>query len=182
MKKLRNEQGVTMISLIIVILVTLILFSVTISTSTELVDSTKSKKYATVMYLLQGEIMGIQEEVNHLGSTNSYVGAAANLSTDTTLKTFIDTILKNEVNVTDYNLYYNSTLSVNYDEVLKGWYKLTKNDLNSLGIETDMTDIFYVNYLTGEIIYAGGLKISVVNSEGEKERLKVYTLRTFENL
>ena len=45
-----------------------------------------------------------------------------------------------------------------------------------------MTDIFYVNYLTGEIIYAGGLKVSVVNSEGEKERLKVYTLRTFENL
>ena len=52
----------------------------------------------------------------------------------------------------------------------------------TLGIETDMTDTFYVNYLTGEIIYAGGLKISVVNSEGEKERLKVYTLRTFENL
>lgn len=186
MKKIKNERGVTMISLVVIILVTLILFVVTFSTATELVDSTKSKKYATIMYLIQGEITAIQDEVNLLENTDSYEGTPTNLSTNTKLKSFIDTILKNEVSVTDYNLYYNSSTSASYDEILNAWYKLNKSNLNRLGIETDIADnenkVFYVNYITGEIIYSEGLKVTIVNSEGKEERIEVYTLRTFESL
>ena len=62
LKKIRNERGVSIISLVVVIIVLLILFAITFTTAKDLIDSTKAKKYATVMYLIKGEIDSRQDE------------------------------------------------------------------------------------------------------------------------
>ena len=199
LKKLKNERGVSMILLIVIIIIMMVIFAVTFSITKDLVDSTKAKKYATVMYLIRGEITAIQDEADFLSivpdpDNDIYIGDPLAIE-DATVLNELNRILKAEVNRTDYDYYYNvNNQSVEggnglgiYEQIIDYWYVLDKNDLASVGIDTDFADddtkVFIVNYVTGEIIYTPGVAVKAYNPTTDKEEVKrVYTLRTFENL
>ena len=199
LKNLKNERGVSMILLIVIIVVMIVIFAVSFSTAKDLVDSTKAKKYATVMYLIRGEITARQDEADFMSddpvaAANIYIGQKLNTS-NTTVLNELKRILEGEVNRTEYDYYYNvenqSTPGGNglgiYEQIIDYWYILDKDDLASIGIDTDFADnetkVFIVNYVTGEIIYTPGVDVKTYNPMTAKDEMKkVYTLRTFESL
>ena len=186
-----------MILLVVIIVIMIVIFGVSFSTSKDLIDSTKAKKYATIMYLIQGEITTRQEEAEFVaGDTTEsinlakqmYIGIKMNMD-NATVKSELEEILSNEVNKTEYDQYYNYNLATSnkYNEIKDYWYILRKDDLQKIGIETDFADndtkVFIVNYVTGEIIYTPGVDVKTINPDnGKEETKKVYTLRTFESL
>ena len=197
LRNLRNERGVSMILLVVIIVVMIVIFGVSFSTSKDLIDSTKAKKYATIMYLIQGEITTRQEEAEFVAgdtaesinlSKQMYIGIKMNMD-NATVKSELEEILSTEVNKTEYDQYYNYNLATSnkYNEIKDYWYILRKDDLQKIGIETDFADndtkVFIVNYVTGEIIYTPGVDVKTINPDnGKEETKKVYTLRTFESL
>lgn len=196
LRNLRKEQGVSMILLIVIIVIMVIIFAVSFSTSKDLIDSTKAKKYATIMYLIQGEITTRQEEAEFVAGEDAasialarsmYIGTKLDMN-NATVRDNLNNILSAEVNKNEYDQYYNAANAHGkYNEIKDYWYILTKNDLQKVGIETDFADndkkVFIVNYVTGEIIYTPGVDVKTLNPEsGNEETKKVYTLRTFESL
>lgn len=196
LRNLRKEQGVSMILLIVIIIVMVVIFAVSFSTSKDLIDSTKAKKYATIMYLIQGEITTRQEEAEFVAGEDAasialaqkmYIGIKLDMS-NSTVRDNLKSILEAEVNKNEFDQYYNeANAHGKYNEIKDYWYILTKNDLQKIGIETDFADndtkVFIVNYVTGEIIYTPGVDVKTLNPEnGKEETKKVYTLRTFESL
>ena len=196
LRNLRKEQGVSMILLIVIIVIMVIIFAVSFSTSKDLIDSTKAKKYATIMYLIQGEITTRQEEAEFVAGEDAasialarsmYIGTKLDMN-NATVRDNLNNILSAEVNKNEYDQYYNAANAHGkYNEIKDYWYILTKNDLQKVGIETDFADndkkVFIVNYVTGEIIYTPGVDVKTLNPEtGKEETKKVYTLRTFESL
>ena len=196
LRNLRKEQGVSMILLIVIIVIMVIIFAVSFSTSKDLIDSTKAKKYATIMYLIQGEITTRQEEAEFVAGEDAasialarsmYIGTKLDMN-NATVRDNLNNILSAEVNKNEYDQYYNAANAHGkYNEIKDYWYILTKNDLQKVGIETDFADndkkVFIVNYVTGEIIYTPGVDVKTLNPEtGKEETKKVYILRTFESL
>ena len=188
LKKLKNEHGVSMILLIVIIIIMMVIFAVTFSITKDLVDSTKAKKYATVMYLIRGEITARQDEADFMSddpvaAANIYIGQKLNTSNATVLDE-LKRILEGEVNRTEYDYYYNvdnqSTPGGNglgiYEQIIDYWYVLDKNDLASVGIDTDFADddtkVFIVNYVTGEIIYTPGVEVKSYNPTTDIEEVK----------
>lgn len=200
LKKIRNDRGVSMISLVVVIIVLLILFAITFTTAKDLIESTKAKKYATVMYLIKGEIDSRQDEalfisndpINDPEASKVYIGTKIDLGVARIEEKF-GTILKAEVNNDEYRTFYNKADVANpnidskYLTIKEYWYVLTKDDLAKIGIDTDFADndtkVFLVNYYTGEIIYTPGMVIEIEDpTTGDIVEKTVYTLRTFENI
>ena len=159
LRKFKNERGVSMIMLASVIIVMIILFAISFSTAKDLIDSTKAKKYATVMYLIKGEILNRQDEAEFIKTENSvaldtnatklYIGTKLNTD-NMSVADNLQSILINEVNATEYNLYYNPDYAEGmYNEVKEYWYILTRDDLNKVGIDTDFANnddkVFIIN-------------------------------------
>ena len=200
LKKLRNDRGVSIVSLVVVIIVLLILFAITFTTAKDLIESTKAKKYATVMYLLKGEIDSRQDEalfissdpINDPEARKVYIGTKIDFSVPKIEEKFGE-ILKAEVNNDEYRVFYNKADVTNpnidsrYLIIKEYWYELKKDDLAKIGIDTDFADndtkVFLVNYYTGEIIYTPGMVIEIEDPiTGDIVEKTVYTLRTFENI
>ena len=178
LKKLRNDRGVSIISLVVVIIVLLILFAITFTTAKDLIESTKPKKYATVMYLLKGEIDSRQDEalfissdpINNPEARKVYIGTKIDLGVAKIEEKFGE-ILKAEVRIQEYLAFYskdditNPNVKSKYLTIKEYWYILTKDDLAKIGIDTDFADndskVFLVNYYTGEIIYTPGMVIEI---------------------
>ena len=131
LKNLRNDKGVSLILLGVVIIVMLILFVVTFSTAKELIDSTKAKKYATVMYMIQGEITNRQDEAEFLSdnptedpnASSVYIGTQMDMN-NSDIEDMLMSILVTEVNPEDYKYYYDKTNSHTntYDDTKKYWF------------------------------------------------------------
>ena len=149
LRNLRKEQGVSMILLIVIIVIMVIIFAVSFSTSKDLIDSTKAKKYATIMYLIQGEITTRQEEAEFVAGEDAasialarsmYIGTKLDMN-NATVRDNLNNILSAEVNKNEYDQYYNAANAHGkYNEIKDYWYILTKNDLQKVGIETDFAD------------------------------------------
>lgn len=209
MKNLRNEKGVSLMSLVIVIMIMGIIFAVTFNSGKELLDTTKVKKYATVMYLVKAEVEAIVDEYDFLAydeypngvfnttisnknkeiKNKMFVGKEITLTdtTDIMMLNEIYDILASEINVTEYNKYYSSASTEYYDKVKKAWRIVDKDDLRAWGINEDFVNdvdkVFYVNYITAEVLYKKGISIDIVDPiTGETDKKVIHALRTFESL
>lgn len=192
MKNLRDEKGVSLISLVIVIMIMGIIFVVTFSAGKELLDTTKVKKYATVMYLVKAEVEAITDEYDFLsveGADNSalknsmFVGDS--LSTNN-INELYTKILPTEINVTEFNRYY-ATSAANYATIKSSWKIIKSDHLKAWGINADFIDdvdkVFYVNYVTAEVVYKKGVSIEIVDPiTGATDKQVVHVLRTFESM
>lgn len=146
---LKSDRGITVISLVIMIIVMLILLRVGITTTIDLVRDTNMKKSITTMLLVQQKASSIRESYDFDSDANALVGTPTSLE--------------------DESLIIDSSEGIDPTEK---WYKWGPDELSEFGIETNMVSegdtFFLVNYDTLNVIYNRG--VDMVNG------VRVWTL------
>lgn len=153
MNKIKQEKGVTLIILIIVVVSLMILAAVSINMGTFNVDSTLDSK-------LEGELKMVQYAV-----FQQYAKYKTTLD-ESNIITGSEGITYNNEEITDFmNEKYNKTPVYTVkenDEKYKKYYLLSKKDLVNIGIQ-DSEYSYIINYYTGEVMNADKFKTSTGN-------------------
>lgn len=145
---MKNNKGITMISLVIVVLLMLLLASVTAYESNHLISITRVQSVTTDLLLIQAQVRIINEKVvfendeEHREELLKGTKVSANENYDTRMALINKEILTNEDNLDDY-------------------YVLSQRDLNEMGLEAlKASDGYVVNYQKEEVIFVKGVKNS----------------------
>ena len=179
----KGEKGITLVVLVIIIIVLSIILGVTYTTIRGLIQSTNAKKYATIMYMLKSQIEKSYDEYSFSGERSDLIGKKIDIRAART-ESRLTEILRSEVNTVDYNKYYLKD-SDGYNATCEFWYMIDLDTLKSIGIDgskiaNNTTKVFIVNYVTNEIIYTPGYKLTSKGDSGQIERT-FYTLRSIED-
>lgn len=147
---MKNNKGITMISLVIVVLIMILLASVTAYEANGLVSIARVQSVTTNLLLIQAKVRIINEKIVFESEEDKksqlYVGTKL-LEGDRALETMRDKEI-----VTNDDINNNS------------YYLLSKEDLIDMGLESiNSEDGYVVNYTTEEVIYIKGVK----NNEGK---------------
>lgn len=129
---LKNNKGITLISLVVTIIVISILAVTVFATSNSLILDTKMKTVLANMYLVKGKVETIYEEYKFDDDNSVLVGTE-----------YKDSLEEYHVNKKSSDL----------------WYVWNKNTLTQVGLDNKMLSgrsNYIVNYTTGEIIYTSG--------------------------
>ena len=127
-KKMKNNQGITLISLSIAIIVLIILASISIITSVVNVDSVKDNIVETELVVLQNAVLQRYTKFTISKNPNILVGSTV---------TSLDSTDWTSLGITNTS---------NYKE-------LSPSDLADLGISNYKSDYIYViNYINGDVI------------------------------
>lgn len=184
----KNQNGITMISLVVTIIVMLILAAVVITSTTQLIESSRIRNYIATMSLVNIEVEKIFEDFEFendvsdlsLGNVDnskllSYGASKYTLTMGNRIpfqekmsSEEKELLLKNIENVEDPD--NDGIIDVDVDNL---WYKWSGQTLKKLKIDYDEllndSQYFIINYATGEIIYPVGI-------EGESYKVKLYSL------
>lgn len=145
---MKNNKGITMISLVIVVLIMILLASVTAYEANGLVSIARVQSVTTNLLLIQAKVRIINEKIVFESEEDKksqlYVGTKL-LEGDRALETMRDKEI-----VTNDDINNNS------------YYLLSKEDLIDMGLESiNSEDGYVVNYTTEEVIYIKGVKNNV---------------------
>lgn len=138
MKKL-NEKGITLTTLVIMIIVITILASVTVYVGGGIIKKANLQNVNTNMMLIQAKTKTIAEKAKFNKDTSIYKGTKlAEVSGNQKIEKFLG---KNVIEVNDNT------------------YLLSQQDLNEMGLEkVNIEDGYIVNYETEEVIYVKGFE------------------------
>ena len=140
---MKSQNGLTLVSLIITVVIMTILLTVTVNTSTSLITNSKLRSLVTTMYLVQAKLDILYEKYEFDNSTE-LIGTEVDLEE---MKNYIE---KEE-----------SESEEEYEKRLKNWYEWDEEILNSQGIQTDDFKSFCVHYADDlEIVYPDGFSIN----------------------
>lgn len=156
MNKMKQDKGVTLIILVIIVLALMILAGVAINSGTYDVDSTLDSK-------LEGELRMIQYAV-----FQQYAKYKTTLDENSIIKgskTYSNNEIKDFMQ-SNYNTIPLYTVKEN-DESYKKYYLLDKDDLVNIGIQ-DSQYSYIINYYTGEVMNA-----DIFTTTSGKEKLYI---------
>lgn len=141
--KIKNENGITMITLVVMIVLMLILATVGIKMGTGIISETKVQTIRTNLLLIQTKVKMISEKNNFSSDENPLVGTKVTEAGQEEILDKLKTILgEGEIQYDDY-------------------YVLSREDLDSMSLEkVEIDDGYVVNYKTEEIIYLKGIEDS----------------------
>ena len=146
---MKNNKGITMISLVIVVILMILLASITAYEANGLVSIARVQSVTTDLLLIQAKVRIINEKV------------VFEKDEDEKKLLYAGNKLSNEIDV------LNSLRSkgvIESDESAEKYYVLSQLDLNSMGLDTlNSEDGYVVNYETEDVIYVKGVK----NTEGK---------------
>lgn len=135
----KSENGITIVSLVITIVVLIIVASISIYTGTGVIKQATLQTINTNMMLIQAKTKTIAEQSKFNNDTSNYKGI---LLSDITGDKNIDKLVNDGI-----------------IEDTSKWYVLTEDDLSSMGLEKINIDAGYVvNYETEDIIYIKGVE------------------------
>ena len=140
MEKIKQEKGITILILVIIILSLLILAAVAINAGLSDLDATKDSK-------LEGELNMVQYAV-----LQQYVKYKTTLDSSYIIGTDFNNQIQSFVS-TNYNGISIAHNINNNDEKYKHYYKITPEQLVTLGVQ-DSNYSYIVNYYTGEVFNA----------------------------
>ena len=122
--KIRNDNGITLVVLILTVLVLVIISSVAVNISYNLINEARFQNVKTDLLLIQSKCK-IKAEQKDIGE------------------------------IKEEELYGSKQTDGTYN----GWYLLSQEDLNSMGIEDiDAADKYYVDYENDDVAYGRGIK------------------------
>lgn len=124
-----NQKGVTMVTLVIMIIVMLIISGIIIYTGTSTIKSAKRQSITTNMLLIQAKARTIADKVEFQEA--QYIGHKIE-----------DEQIKNKLNITDE----------------KEVYELTQEQLYEMGVEVSGDNKYAVDYKNDEVYYLKGIK------------------------
>lgn len=140
---IKNHKGITIISLVIIVLVMVLLASVTAYEANDLISMTKKQSIETNLLLIQAKVRIINEKV------------VFEKDEEKKKELLVGTKLSDKTQVLN-SLKEKRVLSS--DESGEDYYLLSQEDLNNMGLDTlKEVDAYVVNYNTEEIIYVNGI-------------------------
>lgn len=131
MLKIRNENGITMIALVITIIVLSIIASIAIQYSISGGEYSKEKQLLSDLEVVYHAVYEHYEQYRTTGDETFLIGTNASNPNDS------------RITWKDNNKYWSST------DIDKKYYVLTPENLKELGI-SNSKDTYIVNYYTGE--------------------------------
>ena len=154
--RMKNQKGVTLISLVITIVVLLIIVSISTYTGLENAKETKESARVVELQLVQQAVMQKYTKYNLTGDEHILQGVA-----------YTDFVELNSL-IAEIQEKIGVTIELK-DDSANNYYLLDKTSLAELGI-TNTEDEYIVNYTTGEVLN----KTKLVNTES-KEPLYIYS-------
>lgn len=148
--KIKNNKGITMISLAAIVLLMILLASVTAYESNGLISAARVQSVTTDLLLIQAQVRIINEKIVFESDEDKklelYVGTKL-IGDDKVSKTMKDKSIVTSEEISNNN-----------------YYVLSKDDLVNMGLDSlNYEDGYVVNYETEEVIYVKGVK----NNEGK---------------
>lgn len=135
----KDSKGITLVSLVITIIILMIITSVTIYTGSNVIKQVTLQNVNTDMMLIRAKVKTMEEQAKFNKDNSNYKGTPL-------------------INVLD-NKKIDKLVDEGIVEDITKYYLLSKDDLNSMGLEkVDIADGYLVNYETEEIIYVRGLE------------------------
>lgn len=135
----KNSKGITLVSLVITIIILMLITSVTVYTGTNVIKQVTLQNVNTDMMLIKAKVKTMEEQAKFNKDNSNYKGTPL---IDVHDNKKIDKLVDEET----------------VEDITK-YYLLSKEDLNSMGLEKiDIADGYLVNYESEEIIYVRGLK------------------------
>lgn len=135
----KNSKGITLVVLVLTIVILMILTSVTVYTGSSIIKQVSLQNINTDMMLIQAKAKTIVEQAKFNKDNSNYKGTPL-------------------INVLD-NKKIDKLIDEGIVEDVTKYYLLSKDDLNSMGLEkVDIADGYLVNYETEEIIYVKGFE------------------------
>lgn len=135
----KNIKGITLVSLVITIIILMLITSVTVYTGTNVIKQVTLQNVNTDMMLIRAKVKTMEEQAKFNKDNSNYKGTPL---IDVHDNKKIDKLVDEEI----------------VEDITK-YYLLSKEDLNSMGLEKiDIADGYLVNYESEEIIYVRGLK------------------------
>lgn len=154
--EMKNEKGVTLISLVITIIVLLILASISTYTGIGNIKETRESVRKTELQLVQQAVIQKYTKYNLTGDDKLLQGVA-----------YLDFTELNSL-IAEIRKLIGVTIELK-DDNANNYYLLNKTSLANLGI-ANTEDEYIVNYTTGEVLN----KTRLVNTES-KEPLYIYS-------
>lgn len=133
----RNENGITIVSLVITIILLLIIGGITVTIGTQVIKQATLQTVNTNMMLIQAKTKTVAEQAKFNNNKDNYRGTVLS---EVSGNKKIDKLLEKGI-IEDTSKYY----------------LLSQDDLVSMGLEKiDIEDGYIVNYETEEVIYVKG--------------------------
>lgn len=135
----KNSKGITLVSLVITIILLMLITSVTVYTGSNVIKQVNLQNVNTDMMLIKAKVKTMEEQAKFNKDNSNYKGTPL-------------------IDVHD-NKKIDKLVDEGIVEDITKYYLLSKEDLNSMGLEKiDIADGYLVNYESEEIIYVRGLK------------------------
>lgn len=136
---MKNQNGITIVMLVVTIIVLIIITSMTVYIGSDIIKRVNLQSLNTNMLLLQAKTKTLAEEAKFNNDNARLKGIkVSEISNNEKIKKLIDEFI-----IEDQNKYY----------------LLSQEDLNSMGLEKmKIEDGYLVNYETDEIIYVKGFE------------------------
>ena len=129
---MKNNKGITLIALIIMVILLAILSMVTVKMGVSITGSAKFESIETNLLLIQGKVKKMSQD-----------------------------LVLGEIDTSD--LKGTPQGGEDYEGDYEGWYLLSQEDLNEMGVtKAKAEDGYYVNYATDDVAYAKGISLDGV--------------------
>ena len=151
--KMKKEQGITLVSVVVMIVILAIIASLSIITSTRTVNEAKDLKK-------EENIVMIQAVVNRVGAKLETAGYLTPADTKIYGKRLNDSIISELIGGAG------GSYSMVNGENIEDWYVLEQDDLEEMGVSY-VNESYFVNYHTGEVYpkeeFANKMKGSIIS-------------------
>lgn len=138
MLKMKNQCGITLISLAVTVIVLMIILNITVNSGKDSINSTRDRKMQAELEMIQQACISEYTKAKQLGYLENSTQVPAN---------FVGTIIDVE-NLPEQSIGW--FFDNNPEEAYKKYFELTPEDLEVLNIlNSDYT--YIVNYYTGEV-------------------------------
>ena len=135
--KTKDENGITLIALMITIILMLILASITISSGISEIRNSRDKKELAELRIVNHAVYEMYVKYTKNPSTVTLIGEKI---TTEQMQAVADEMGITLISIPD-----------SYNENIRAYYRLTPDNLEKIGIY-DSEDTYIVNYVTGEVI------------------------------
>ena len=138
MQKIKNENGVTMVALIVTIVVLFIIIGISFNSGLDSVDETIDETLKSEIQMIQQVAISEYIKAKELGYINSNERPV----------NFVGKIVSVSSLPTNTNIVWQ--ISSNPEQKYKAYYELTPSELESMGV-LRVEDTYILNYYTGEV-------------------------------
>ena len=162
---MKNNSGITMVSLVVTIVILFLLASISINVGTESYNMMKIQSFISKMKVIQGKVDNIAEETD---DWSDYGFEKLNdKSGDDDYAFFLDVISNPE----NYNIDTSNSWNNTLDSDINNYYYFKKDDLEKIGLKNQDATVI-INFKTRNVIALKGVK----NEDDNKKYYRQYDL------